>query len=86
MSWVENWERSSCGREARPPLLALFRRGAAEGVLRGDLPAETLLEIFGQLLLTAIDRVTRDHVCVEHASADVTSVFLNGVLAPAPPD
>jgi TetR/AcrR family transcriptional regulator, mexCD-oprJ operon repressor len=68
------------------PLLALIRRGIAEGILRDDLPAETLLEMFGRLNLAAIDRVTRDHIGVEQASAEVTSVFLHGALAPAPHD
>ena len=63
------------------PLHALFRRGAVEGVLRDDLPTEVLLEMFGRLLFSAIDRTVRGGVGVERASAEVVSVFLNGALA-----
>jgi TetR/AcrR family transcriptional regulator, mexCD-oprJ operon repressor len=66
------------------PLLALFERGVAEGVLRSDLAPEVLLDMFGRLLLSAIDRVTRENVGVEQASAQITSVFLHGVLTPEP--
>jgi hypothetical protein len=62
------------------PLRALLSRGMA----RSDLPAEALLGMFGRLLLAAIDRVSRDHVGVEQASAEVTSLFLHGALASPP--
>ncbi len=52
-----------------------------EGVLRDDLPTEVLLEMFGRLLFSAIDRTARGDVGVERASAEVVSVFLNGALA-----
>ncbi len=81
-----NREHSKGGDERLliDPLQALLSRGMAEGVLRSDLPAEALLGMFGRLLLAAIDRVSRDHVGVEQASAEVTSVFLHGTLAPTP--
>jgi TetR/AcrR family transcriptional regulator, mexCD-oprJ operon repressor len=71
-----NDERS---RRLVEPLHELFRRGAAQGVLRADLPAEVLLEMFGYLLMSAIQRTTRDQAGVEQASAEITSVFLDGV-------
>jgi hypothetical protein len=49
-------------------------------VLRGDVPVDVLLEMFGRLLFSAIDRTARDGIGVEQASADVVSVFLDGVL------
>ncbi|HEY9390090.1 MAG TPA: hypothetical protein VIR27_10050 [Mycobacteriales bacterium] len=50
-------------------------------MLRDDLPTEVLLEMFGRLLFSAIDRTARGDVGVERASAEVVSVFLNGALA-----
>ena len=63
------------------PLLRLFRRGIADGTLRGDLPAETVLGSYADLIEGAITRSARNHAGVESASAAVLSIFLDGALA-----
>lgn len=70
------------------PMLRLFRRGIDDGTLRGDLPAETLLASYADLIEGSIIRSARTHAGVEEASAAMLSIFLNGALggrvAPAP--
>ncbi len=68
-------------RQVSEPLLRLFRRGVADGTLRPDLPAETLLGIYADLIEGAITRAARDHAGVEETSAAVLAVFLNGALS-----
>jgi TetR/AcrR family transcriptional regulator, mexCD-oprJ operon repressor len=65
------------------PLRRLFERGVADGTLRSDLPAETLLASYGDLIEGAITRSALSHTGVEEASAAVLSIFLNGALGDA---
>jgi TetR/AcrR family transcriptional regulator, mexCD-oprJ operon repressor len=60
------------------PLLRLFRRGVAEGTLRGDMPPETLLAMYADLVEGAIKRAAGDRAALEPASAAVLGVFLDG--------
>ncbi|HUN35173.1 MAG TPA: helix-turn-helix domain-containing protein [Trebonia sp.] len=60
------------------PLLGLFRRGAADGTFRGDIPAEALLAMYGDLVEGAIRRAAGDRAALEPASAAVLAVFLDG--------
>jgi AcrR family transcriptional regulator len=62
------------------PLLRLFRRGVEDGTLRGDLPAETLLGSYADLIEGSIIRSARSHAGVEETSAAVLSIFLSGAL------
>jgi TetR/AcrR family transcriptional regulator, mexCD-oprJ operon repressor len=62
------------------PLLGLFRRGAADGTFRADIPAETLLAMYADILEGAIKRAAGDRAGVEPASAAVLAVFLDGAL------
>jgi AcrR family transcriptional regulator len=62
------------------PLERLFHRGVTAGVIRADIPERVLLEMYGRLLVSAVDRVARDGVGVEQASADVVNLFLQGAL------
>jgi AcrR family transcriptional regulator len=62
------------------PLLGLFRRGAADGTFRADIPAETLLALYADLLEGTIKRAAGDRSAVEPASAALLTVFLNGAL------
>lgn len=62
------------------PMLRLFRRGIDDGTLRGDLPAETLLASYADLIEGSIIRSARTHAGVEEASAAMLSIFLNGAL------
>jgi hypothetical protein len=56
--------------------------------LRSDLPAETLLGSYADLIEGSIIRSARTHAGVEETSAAVLSIFLNGALGnrvtPAP--
>lgn len=72
-------------RQIGEPLLRLFRRGIADGTLRGDLPAETLLGSYGDLIEGAISRAARNHTGVEETSAAVLGVFLDGARGNSPP-
>jgi len=62
------------------PLLQLFRRGVEDGTLRSDLPAETLLGSYADLIEGSIIRSARAHAGVEETSAAVLSIFLSGAL------
>jgi TetR/AcrR family transcriptional regulator, mexCD-oprJ operon repressor len=70
-------------RQVNEPLLLLFRRGIADGTLRGDLSAETLLGSYADLIEGAISRAARNHIGVEETSAAVLSIFLDGALSNA---
>jgi len=74
-------DQPDAARQIRGPLLGLLRRGAADGTLRGDIPAETLLVMYGDLIEGAIRRAAGDRAAVEPASAAIVSVFLDGAAA-----
>jgi AcrR family transcriptional regulator len=74
--------RDSAGRLASEPLLRLVRRGIAEGTLRSDLSAETLLGSYADLIEGAITRSAATRSGVEDASAAVLAIFLGGAAAP----
>ena len=63
------------------PMRAVFARGIESGLLRQDLPAEVLLELFGGALLAATKLTQRGHLGLEEASAATASVFLDGARA-----
>src|SRR6059036_1285490 len=50
------------------PLRAVFARGIESGLLRQDLPAEVLLELFGGALIAALKLTERGQLGVEEAS------------------
>lgn len=60
------------------PLLDLLRRGIADGTLRADLSAETLLAAYAGLLDGVLSRGLQDQLGVEQAASVITSVFLRG--------
>ncbi|HVA05016.1 MAG TPA: TetR/AcrR family transcriptional regulator [Acidimicrobiales bacterium] len=63
------------------PLQALFRRGIADGTLRGDLSEEELGRLFGGLLQAAVQMTAQGAVGPERAAAMASSVFLEGAAA-----
>jgi AcrR family transcriptional regulator len=63
------------------PLRTLFRRGVADGALRGDLSEEELGRLFGGLLQAAVQMTAQGAVGAERAAAMVSSVFLDGAAA-----
>jgi TetR/AcrR family transcriptional regulator, mexCD-oprJ operon repressor len=73
----------SAGR-ASESLLPVFRRGIADGTLRGDLSAESLLAIYADLIEGAITRSASSHTGVEETSAAVLAIFLDGALSSPP--
>ncbi|GAA3277467.1 TetR/AcrR family transcriptional regulator [Dactylosporangium vinaceum] len=67
------------------PIRALFRRGAADGSLRADLPADVMADLFSGLIRAALQLTADGRAGVEEASAAVVSVFLDGARAGGPP-
>src|SRR5213596_305542 len=63
------------------PMRAVFARGIESGLLRQDLPAEVLLELFGGALVAALKLTERGRLGLEEASAAAASVFLDGARA-----
>ena len=63
------------------PARALFRRGIADGSLRGDLDPDLLMELFSGLVKSALQSATSTDRGVEETAAAVTSVFLNGAAS-----
>ncbi len=63
------------------PMRAVFARGIESGLLRQDLPAEVLLELFGGALVAALKLTERGQLGLEEASAATASVFLDGARA-----
>jgi hypothetical protein len=60
---------------------AVFARGLESGLLRQDLPADVLLELFGGALVAALKLIQHGQLGLEEASAATASVFLNGARA-----
>jgi AcrR family transcriptional regulator len=65
-------------RLLRRPIRAVFQRGRREGTIRGDLPEELLLDLFGGLLQAAVQLVVEGRAGVEDAAATATALFLEG--------
>jgi AcrR family transcriptional regulator len=63
------------------PMRAVFARGIERGVLRRDLPADVLLELFGGALTAAVKLAQGRQLGLEEASAVTAAVFLNGARA-----
>ena len=62
---------------------AVFARGIESGLLRQDIPAEVLLELFGGALIAAVKLTGKGRLGAEEASAAAASVFLDGARARA---
>ncbi|WP_042396846.1 TetR/AcrR family transcriptional regulator [Streptacidiphilus carbonis] len=75
-------EPAEVDRRLGEPLRELFRRGAADGSLREDLPPEVLLALFVGLIEAALVTATQGGLGVERASAAAISVFLDGTRDP----
>jgi AcrR family transcriptional regulator len=60
------------------PMRAVFERGIASGLIRQDLPADVLLELFAGTLMAAIRLTQRHELGAEEASAAAAAVFLDG--------
>ena len=63
------------------PMRAVFARGLESGLLRQDLAADVLLELFGGALVAALKLIQRGQLGLEEASAAAASVFLDGARA-----
>jgi AcrR family transcriptional regulator len=63
------------------PMRAVFARGVESGILRQDLPADVLLELFGGALVAALKLTGRGRIGLEEASAAAAAVFLDGARA-----
>lgn len=60
------------------PMRALFRRAAADGTLRADLPPDVLVDLFSGLITGALAATTTGRRGIEETAAAVTTVFLRG--------
>jgi TetR/AcrR family transcriptional regulator, mexCD-oprJ operon repressor len=60
------------------PMQSLFRRGHDDGTFRPDVDAAVLVELFGALVLAAINTSLPRTLGVEQAAALTGSVFLDG--------
>jgi AcrR family transcriptional regulator len=60
------------------PMRAVLERGIASGIIRQDLTADVLLELFGGTLIAAIKLTQRHQLGAEEASAAAAAVFLDG--------
>jgi TetR/AcrR family transcriptional regulator, mexCD-oprJ operon repressor len=60
------------------PINAVFRRAAAEGSLRADVPPDVLTDLFSGLVRGALDATAAGRRGVEETAAAVTTVFLRG--------
>ena len=63
------------------PIRAVFARGIESGLLRQDLAADVLLELFGGALHAALKLTEERRLGVEEASAATAAVFLDGARA-----
>jgi TetR/AcrR family transcriptional repressor of mexCD-oprJ operon len=63
------------------PIRALFRRAVADGVLRDDLPADLLMDLFTGLMRGALSATASGRRGVEETAAAVTTLFLRGTIA-----
>jgi AcrR family transcriptional regulator len=60
------------------PMQTLVQRGQDDGILRRDLDAEVLVQLFGGLVLAAINASLPRALGVEQAAALTGSMFLDG--------
>jgi len=63
------------------PMRAVFARGVESGLLRQDISADVLLELFGGALRAAVKLIERRQLGIEEASAATASIFLDGARA-----
>src|SRR6266542_6875633 len=63
------------------PMRAVFARGLESGLLRQDLSADVLLELFGGAIVASLKLIQQGRLGVEEASAAAASVFLDGARA-----
>jgi AcrR family transcriptional regulator len=61
------------------PIVSVFQRGQDDGTLRDDLDAAVLGQLFGGLVVAAIDASLPRTLGVEQAAALCGSIFLDGV-------
>jgi len=63
-------------------LRAVIARGIGEGVLRDDLPAEVIHQLFGGLLAASVKLVGERQLGLEETAAATTTLFLDGARRP----
>ena len=71
-------DRADAERLVGAPMRAVFERGIASGLLRPDLTADVLLELFAGTIMAAIKLTQRQQLGAEEASAAAAAVFLDG--------
>jgi TetR/AcrR family transcriptional repressor of mexCD-oprJ operon len=71
--------------EVMEPIRALFRRAIADGSLRPDLPPDVLMDLFGGLIMGALDATASGRGGIEETAAAVVTLFLSGARASLTP-
>jgi AcrR family transcriptional regulator len=71
-------EHPQAERLIRAPIRAVIERGRRDGSIRSDLPADTLVHLFGGLLGAGIRLVSEGKESSEDATAHVTALVLDG--------
>jgi TetR/AcrR family transcriptional regulator, mexCD-oprJ operon repressor len=64
--------------ELMAPIRAVFQRGVDDGVLRDDLGIDTLMELFGGIVLASLKAGVPRTLGVEETAATLVSYFLDG--------
>jgi AcrR family transcriptional regulator len=78
---AEHVEQAQVEDRIGRPLRSLFRRGIADGTLRGDWSDEEMSHFFGGLLHAAAKMTAESRVGVERAATMVSSLLLDGACA-----
>jgi TetR/AcrR family transcriptional repressor of mexCD-oprJ operon len=68
------------------PIDVLFERGRSDGTFRGDLDLLILRQLFGALVVRAIESGWSHEVGLENAAERIASIFLDGVRNQAAAD
>jgi TetR/AcrR family transcriptional repressor of mexCD-oprJ operon len=74
-------DKAETERLLAAPIRAVFARGIERGLLRQDIEAGVLLELFGGALHAALKLTEEHQLGVEEASAATAAVFLDGARA-----
>ena len=78
ISQLEEYHDEADKERVLKPVRDVFARGVDDGVLRGDLPGDTLFEMFGALIERALWLTVGGALTPEAAADSVVALFLDG--------
>ena len=85
MSLQERDTTDNAHQRVAAPIQALFQRGQEAGILRDDLDATLLVQLFGATVVAALHAGLPRTLGVEQAAALSASLFLDGARRQATP-